>query len=59
MHQDCNAIGVIAMATMLERLEHPDLPIREILSSTRLVERNSCLPLSPREAALAAGGVEH
>lgn len=55
MHQDCNAIGVIAMATMLERLEHPDLPMREILLSTRLVERNSCRPLIPREAALAGG----
>lgn len=45
MHQDCNAIGVIAMATMLQRLEHPDLPTREILLPTRLVERSSCLPI--------------
>ena len=58
MHQDCNAIGVIAMATMLERLEHPDLPVREILLSTRLVERNSCQPLVPRESAPAAGSTE-
>ncbi len=59
MHQDCNAIGVIAMATMLERLEHPDLPVREILLSTRLVERNSCQPMIPRESALAMGSTEH
>jgi GntR family transcriptional regulator of arabinose operon len=42
MHQNCAAIGVIAMATMLERLEHPDLPTRDILLPTRLVVRKSC-----------------
>lgn len=42
MHQSCSAIGVIAMATMLERLTHPDLPTRDILLSTRLVVRRSC-----------------
>ncbi len=42
MHQDCNAIGVIAMATMLQRLEHPELPTREILLPTHLVVRSSC-----------------
>jgi len=42
MQQNCSAIGVIAMATMLERLEHPELPTREILLPTRLVVRRSC-----------------
>jgi DNA-binding LacI/PurR family transcriptional regulator len=42
MHQNCPAIGVIAMATMLERLEHPDLPTRDILVPTKLVIRRSC-----------------
>jgi GntR family transcriptional regulator of arabinose operon len=42
MHQNCGAIGVIAMATMLERLAHPELPTRDILLSTRLVVRRSC-----------------
>jgi DNA-binding LacI/PurR family transcriptional regulator len=42
MHQNCLAIGVIAMATMLERLEHPELPTRDILLPTRLVTRQSC-----------------
>jgi len=42
MRQNCSAIGVIAMATMLERLTHPDLPTRDILLSTRLVVRRSC-----------------
>jgi DNA-binding LacI/PurR family transcriptional regulator len=42
MHQNCSAIGVIAMATMLERLEYPELPTREIMLPTRLVVRQSC-----------------
>jgi GntR family transcriptional regulator, arabinose operon transcriptional repressor len=42
MHQNCAAIGVIAMATMLERLAHPELPTRDILLPTRLVVRRSC-----------------
>lgn len=42
MHQNCGAIGVIAMATMLERLAHPELPTRDILLPTRLVVRRSC-----------------
>jgi DNA-binding LacI/PurR family transcriptional regulator len=42
MHQNCPAIGVIAMATMLERLEYPELPTREIMLPTRLVVRRSC-----------------
>ncbi len=42
MHQNCAAIGAIAMATMLERLEYPDLPTREIMLPTRLVVRRSC-----------------
>ncbi len=42
MHQNCAAIGVVAMATMLERLERPELPTRDILLPTRLVVRRSC-----------------
>jgi len=42
MHQNCAEIGVIAMATMLQRLEHPELPTRDILLPTRLVVRRSC-----------------
>jgi len=50
IHQDCAGIGVVAMATMLQRLEHPDLPVRDVLVPTRLVVRRSC------GAHLAAGG---
>jgi DNA-binding LacI/PurR family transcriptional regulator len=42
IHQDCAGIGVVAMATMLQRLEHPDLPVRDVLVPTRLVVRRSC-----------------
>ena len=42
MHQNCQAIGVVAMMSMLERLEHPELPTRDILLPTRLVVRRSC-----------------
>ena len=42
MHQNCASIGIIAMATMLERLEHPELPARDILLQTRMVVRRSC-----------------
>lgn len=42
MHQSCPAIGSIAMATMLERLLHPELPTRDVLVPTRLVIRRSC-----------------
>ncbi len=42
IHQDCAGIGIVAMATMLERLEHPELPVREVLVPTRLVVRRSC-----------------
>jgi GntR family transcriptional regulator, arabinose operon transcriptional repressor len=42
VHQDCAGIGTVAMATMLERLEHPELPIRDVLVPVRLVVRRSC-----------------
>ncbi|HXR40693.1 MAG TPA: GntR family transcriptional regulator [Terracidiphilus sp.] len=42
IHQDCAGIGMVAMATMLERLEHPELPVREITVPTSLVVRRSC-----------------
>lgn len=53
IHQDCAGIGAVAMATMLERLEHPELPVRDVLVPTRLVVRRSCgthLAETPRNA---------
>jgi DNA-binding LacI/PurR family transcriptional regulator len=42
IHQDCAGIGMAAMATMLERLEHPELPVRDVTVPTTLVVRRSC-----------------
>ncbi|HXS74915.1 MAG TPA: GntR family transcriptional regulator [Terracidiphilus sp.] len=42
VHQDCPGIGAVAMATMLERLGRPKLPIRDVLVPVRLVVRRSC-----------------
>jgi GntR family transcriptional regulator of arabinose operon len=42
IHQDCAGIGMAAMATMLQRLEHPELPVRDVTVPTRLVVRRSC-----------------
>ncbi len=42
VHQDCPGIGALAMATMLERIEHPELPIRDVNAPIWLVERRSC-----------------
>ncbi|HUN86493.1 MAG TPA: GntR family transcriptional regulator [Terracidiphilus sp.] len=42
VHQDCAGIGAAAIATMLERIDHPELPVRDVLVPTRLVVRRSC-----------------
>jgi GntR family transcriptional regulator, arabinose operon transcriptional repressor len=41
-HQPCLDIGLIAMKTMLDRLQNPSLPVREITLSCELVIRKSC-----------------
>ncbi len=41
-HQPCLHIGRVAMSTMLDRIENPDLPTRDISLSCRLVIRKSC-----------------
>ena len=41
-HQPCLDIGAIAMSTMVQRLENPTLPTRDILLNCRLIVRNSC-----------------
>ncbi|MBS1813276.1 MAG: GntR family transcriptional regulator [Acidobacteria bacterium] len=41
-HQPCSQIGMVAMSTMLQRLENPDLPTRDILLSCSLMVRESC-----------------
>ncbi|HZY61259.1 MAG TPA: GntR family transcriptional regulator [Edaphobacter sp.] len=41
-HQPCLDIGATAMSTMLQRLDYPELPTRDILLSCHLVVRKSC-----------------
>jgi DNA-binding LacI/PurR family transcriptional regulator len=41
-HQPTRQIGAEALATMLERIERPDLPIRDVLLHGELVVRRSC-----------------
>jgi DNA-binding LacI/PurR family transcriptional regulator len=41
-HQPCVDLGRVAMATMINRLESPDLPVRDISLQCRLVVRKSC-----------------
>lgn len=42
IHQPCAEIGTIAMQVMLERIENPKLPARDILVHSTLVVRQSC-----------------
>jgi LacI family transcriptional regulator len=42
IHQPCTDIGTIAMQVMLERIENPMLPPRDILVKPVLVVRKSC-----------------
>jgi GntR family transcriptional regulator of arabinose operon len=41
-HQPCLDIGRTAMSAMLDRMENPSLPTRDILLSCRMVVRKSC-----------------
>jgi DNA-binding LacI/PurR family transcriptional regulator len=41
-HQNCADIGAMAMATMLQRIESPNLPTRDVLLQTNTVIRKSC-----------------
>jgi GntR family transcriptional regulator, arabinose operon transcriptional repressor len=42
VRQPCRAIGVAAVAAMLERIASPDMPARDILLDCGLVVRSSC-----------------
>jgi GntR family transcriptional regulator, arabinose operon transcriptional repressor len=41
-HQPCRDIGRIALAVMLDRIQNPDLPARDILLGCKLIVRSSC-----------------
>jgi DNA-binding LacI/PurR family transcriptional regulator len=42
IHQPCVDIGPIAMQVMLERIENPKFPPRDILAQPTLIVRQSC-----------------
>jgi DNA-binding LacI/PurR family transcriptional regulator len=42
LHQNCDAMGSVALSTMLDRLQSPSTPPREILLPCELVVRESC-----------------
>ena len=42
LRQPCPQIGAAAMRVMLERLQAPDTPVREVLLNCELVVRQSC-----------------
>lgn len=51
VHQPCRAIGAIALSTMIERIEKPHMPARDVLVDGELVVRNSCGALLDGHAA--------
>jgi GntR family transcriptional regulator, arabinose operon transcriptional repressor len=42
IHQPCSDIGTIAMQVMLERIDNPTFPARDILAQPALIVRQSC-----------------
>lgn len=42
VRQPCHDIGVAAVSAMIERIEHPNMPAREILLDCQLIVRRSC-----------------
>ncbi len=49
VRQNCIEMGAVAMATMLERLESPDLPVKDVLVRFKLVVRASSGRLTPED----------
>lgn len=42
VHQPCRALGTVAMDVMLDRMAHPNQPIRDVLLASHVVVRDSC-----------------
>ena len=42
LHQNCSAMGAVALSTMLDRLQSPHTPPREIMLPCELIVRESC-----------------
>ncbi|HWB53205.1 MAG TPA: substrate-binding domain-containing protein [Tepidisphaeraceae bacterium] len=50
-HQPCREIGRTALAVMLDRLSHPNLPTRDVLLACQLMVRQSCGSRTKRQTA--------
>lgn len=55
IHQPCVDIGTIAMQVMLERIENPALPARDILAQPTLIVRQSCGSAGTSNSSSAKG----
>ncbi|MBV9268723.1 MAG: substrate-binding domain-containing protein, partial [Acidobacteriaceae bacterium] len=42
LRQPCHELGTAAISAMIERIEHPTAPARDILLDCHLVVRKSC-----------------
>jgi GntR family transcriptional regulator of arabinose operon len=52
LHQNCAAMGAVALSTMLDRLQFPSTPAREILLPCELIVRESCgVHLPPKQSS--------
>jgi DNA-binding LacI/PurR family transcriptional regulator len=49
IHQPCRRIGEVAVKTMLDRIENPHLPTRDIFLDFHLVVRESCGAIMKRK----------
>ncbi|MGA8025733.1 MAG: substrate-binding domain-containing protein [Bryobacteraceae bacterium] len=64
LRQPCHDIGTAAVWTMIERIEHPNMPARDILLDCRLIVRRSCgaaesqAETEPRPAGRGASGID-
>ena len=53
IHQPCNELGAAAVRAMVERVQHPELPPRDLLLDFTLVVRESCGAARPQEFSAA------
>lgn len=54
IHQPCNELGAAAVRAMVERVQHPELPPRDVLLDFKLVVRESCGAAAPAELTTSA-----
>jgi DNA-binding LacI/PurR family transcriptional regulator len=52
IHQPCLELGAAAMSAMLDRISHPNMPVRDCLVDFRLVIRQSTQPGTPLQPHL-------